>query len=44
MNDTDIIKDFLPDSRLRELLNRMKVGETVGFTNRRRHYTIKRDE
>jgi hypothetical protein len=38
------IKDFIPDSRFRVLLTRMKIGDILGFTNGNRHYALMRDE
>lgn len=38
------IKDFIPDSRFRILLSRMKIGDRLGFTHGFRHYALMRDE
>ncbi len=38
------IEDFIPDSRLKTMLTRMKVGDRLGFTNGNRHYALMRDE
>lgn len=37
-------KEFFPDCLLRDIICKMKTGDTVGFSYRNRHYDIKRDE